>query len=183
MARVPYLQDDQLVEPAATLVAGHPIALYRGLAHSPAGLESFAKVGSWIRYGSKLDPRLREMTILAVGVLAGCKYEFSHHVKIARDFGVDDGDIEGVLAAMRGEGFKWSGVEEQLMVAVREIVLDGKIGDATWKSLSESFEDELMVEIVMIIAHYCCVVRVLDSIGIDVEPAYQRYLEEFPLQR
>ena len=49
-------------------------------------------MGGVIRYKSKLDPRLRERAILQVGWMEKSEYEFTHHVKIGKEFGVTDED-------------------------------------------------------------------------------------------
>ena len=56
----------------------------------------------YIRYGSKLDPRLRELAILQVGWLARSPYEWSHHVKLGREFGVTDDDIRAMVEETAG---------------------------------------------------------------------------------
>lgn len=180
MARVPYLRDDELVEPARARVASNPIALYRALANSPGGLDAFAGIGSWIRYGSTLDPRQRELLILSVGAVTRCAYEFAHHVKIGRDFGCSDDDIRGVLQAVRGEPSALGEDEQLLVQAGRECTLDGAIGEATLARLAERYDAERLVEIVLTAAHYAAVVRVLGSLHIDVEPDFSGYLEAFP---
>ena len=42
-------------------------------------------------------------------------------------------------------------------------------------------DEGMLVELTMTISYYNGVVRMLNSLGIDVEPEYERYLEEFPL--
>lgn len=44
-------------------------------------------------------------------------------------------------------------------------------------------DNERLIDLVMTIAVYTGVVRLLASLEIDVEPEYQRYLDEFPLPR
>jgi hypothetical protein len=39
------------------------------------------------------------------------------------------------------------------------------------------------VELVLVIAHYNAVIRVLAALAIDVEPAYRHYLDEFPFEQ
>src|SRR4051794_10909103 len=56
------------------------------------------RIGGYIRFKSKLDPRLRELAILQVGWMEKSEYEFTHHVKIGREFGVTDDDIAGLMA-------------------------------------------------------------------------------------
>ena len=70
-------------------------------------------VGGYIRHKSKLDPRLRELAILQVGWLEKSEYEFTHHVKIGKEFGVTDEDIQGTDRRDRGQAFasssRWPG--------------------------------------------------------------------------
>src|SRR5262245_32280621 len=87
MARVPYLDPADLAPQNRDLLARN-INLYRALAHSPDAARNFMNVGRYIRYHSRLDPRLREMAILQVGYVTRSPYEYSHHIKIGRDFGV-----------------------------------------------------------------------------------------------
>ena len=86
MARLPYLEKSDLPESDQD-VLNRDINLYKILAHSPNAARAFQGLGRFIRYESKLDPRLREMAILMVGYLARSPYEYSHHIKIGRDFG------------------------------------------------------------------------------------------------
>ena len=101
MARVPYLSPEDLSEADRDLLA-RPIALARAMANAPDGARAFHGVGKWIRYGSTLDARLRELAILQVGYLARSPYEWSHHVKIGFDFGVSESDVRGLMAESAG---------------------------------------------------------------------------------
>jgi alkylhydroperoxidase family enzyme len=180
MARVPLVDDEHLAGPARELVAGHPINLYRALAHSPGGLECFAELGQWIRFQSVLDPRQRELAILAVGVIAKSKYEFSHHVKIGFDFGLSESDIVDVVKATRGDANGLTGTDLLIVTAAREMTIDGAISPSTFDELRGVFDDTAVVELTLIIAHYACVTRVLESLQVDVEADYERYLKNFP---
>jgi hypothetical protein len=40
-----------------------------------------------------------------------------------------------------------------------------------------------MVVLSLVIGFYCAVVRVLNTLGIDVEPDYQPYLDAFPFPK
>ena len=80
MARVPYLKVSDLAPEHQDLLK-RPITLHQALVNSPNAARAFNGLGHFIRYGSKLDPRLRELAILQVGWLARSPYEWSHHVK------------------------------------------------------------------------------------------------------
>ena len=96
MARLPYLEAADLPAEHRDLLA-RGINLHKLLAHSPAAARAFSGLGGHIRFGSKLDPRLRELAILQVGYLTKSDYEYSHHIKIGHDFGVTDDDIRAMI--------------------------------------------------------------------------------------
>ena len=69
MARVPYLEMADLSADNQDLLK-HRISLHQALVNSPDAARAFSGLGQFIRFGSKLDPRLRELAILQVGWLA-----------------------------------------------------------------------------------------------------------------
>ena len=78
----------------------------------------------YIRHKSKLDPRLRELAILQVGYLANSPYEYSHHVKIGREFGVSDDDIRAIGEETAGRPSKLDPLAKAVLRAAREMTQD-----------------------------------------------------------
>src|SRR3954463_10203461 len=97
MARLPYLEPDQ-VAPEYRDMLKRNTNLHKLMVNSPDMARSFNGVGNFIRFKSSLDPRLRELAILHVGWLERSEYEFTHHVRIGKEFGVTDDDIAGLMA-------------------------------------------------------------------------------------
>jgi alkylhydroperoxidase family enzyme len=182
MARIPYLDKADLAEENRDLLSRN-INLYRALAHSPNGLRSFSTLGGFIRHKSRLDPRLREMAILQVGYLARSPYEYSHHIKIGRDFGVSDDDIRAMIAETEGKTTALEPLAKAALRAAREMTIDMAVSDATFAELRQGLDTECLTDLVMTIAFYNGVVRLLATMQIDVENDYLRYLDEFPLPR
>ena len=181
MARLPYIEKSQLAPEHQDLLK-REISLYKQLVHSPDGLRAFSTLGSYIRYGSKLDPRLRELAILQVGYLARSPYEWSHHVKIGYDFGVTDADIEALIEDTEGRPTKLDPLTALVLKGAREITTGGEMTRATFAALEPHFSKADLIEIITV-AFYNAVVRVLASLEIDVEPDYQRYLDRYPLPK
>ncbi len=102
MARVPYLETSDLSAENQDLLKRR-INLFQALVNSPNAARAFSGLGQFIRFGSKLDPRLRELAILQVGWLARSPYEWSHHVKLGHDFGVTDDDIRALIDDTAGK--------------------------------------------------------------------------------
>jgi alkylhydroperoxidase family enzyme len=180
MARVPYLDPSDLAPDQRDLLK-RPINLFRALAHSPSAARGWSALGNYIRHGSKLDPRLREMAILQVGYLARAPYEWSHHVKIGHDFGVSDDDIRAIITETEGRATNLDPFDKTVLKAAREMAADMAISDATFTTLHEKLDTERLTDLVMTIAFYCAVVRVLATMQIDVEDDYLPYLKQFPL--
>ena len=179
MARLPYLDEKDLSDENKNLLK-RPINLHRALVHSPEGARAFGGIGTWIRYGAKIDPKLRELAILQVGWLAKSDYEWSHHVKIGKDFGLDDGDIEAVKQETAGQTSSLSPLYRSALKGAREMVEDGAMAAETYAEIATELDHEKMVELIMVIAFYCGVVRLLESLGIDVEASYQPHLDDHP---
>ena len=180
MARLPYLDRSDLAPEFQDLLK-RAINLNRALAHSPNAARAFNGVGNFIRHGSRLDPRLREMAILQVGYLARSPYEYSHHVKIGRDFGVSDDDIRAITDESEGRPSKLEPLATAVLRAAREMTIDLAISDRTFAELRQDLDNEHLTDLVLTISFYNAVVRVLATLQIDVEPDYLKYLDEFPL--
>jgi alkylhydroperoxidase family enzyme len=178
MARVPYLEPSDLSEADRDLLK-RPISLFKALVNSPNGARAFSGLGQFIRFGSKLDSRLRELAILQVGWLARSPYEWSHHVKIGHDFGVTDDDIRALMEG--GKGPPLDQLARTVLQGAREMTQDGAMADATFAALQEALGNEQVVDLTLTIAFYNAVVRVLATLQIDVEPEYMPYLRQFPL--
>ena len=180
MARLPYLDRSDLPAEFQDLLK-RPINLFRVLAHSPRAARDFSALGTFIRRGSRLDPRLRELAILQVGYLARSPYEFSHHIKIGRDFGVSDDDIRAIAAETEGRPSALEPLARTVLRAAREMTAGLAVSEETFAQLRQSLDSECLTDLVLTIAFYNAVVRILATLEIDVEDDYQQYLEEFPL--
>ena len=182
MARVPYLQQSDLPPEHQELLA-RPIALNRAMANSPNAAKAMTGLAMYIRRGSKLDPRLRELAILQVGYLARSAYEYSHHVKIGREAGVTDDDIRAIAEETAGRSSKLDALSKIVLRAAREMTSDLAMSDESFAALEKALGREQTIDLALAIAFYNGVVRLLGTLQIDVEPEYQRYLEEHPLPR
>jgi alkylhydroperoxidase family enzyme len=180
MARLPYLDKSDLAPEHQDLLA-RSINLFRLMVHSPGGARAFSGLGQYIRFKSRLDPRLREMAILQVGYLTRSVYEYTHHIKIGRDFGVSDDDIRAIAAETAGQPSALDALAKTVLRAAREMTQDLAASEATFAALRKELDEERLTDLVLIIAFYNAVVRFLGTMQIDNEPEYQRLLAEFPL--
>ena len=129
MARLPYLEPDQ-VAPEYRDMLKRNTNLHKLLVNSPDMARAFSGIGSYIRFKSKLDPRLRELAILQVGWLEKSEYEFTHHVKIGKEFGVTDEDIQAMMAETEGKSSKLEPLAKAILRGAREMVRELAMSEA-----------------------------------------------------
>src|SRR5215510_4952445 len=141
MARVPYLDQSDLAPEYKDLLARN-INLFRAMVNSPNGARAFHGLGEFIRHKSRLDPRLRELAILQVGYLTRSVYEYTHHIKIGRDFGVSDDDIRAVAAETAGKPSTLEPLAQTVLRAAREMTQGLTISDGTFAALKKALDNE-----------------------------------------
>ncbi len=156
------------------------ITLYRVLSNNPTAMRAFSGLGQYIRHKSILDARLRELAILQVGWVSRAPYEWSHHIKIGYDFGVTDEDIRALIAETAGEATGLDHAAKLVLRAAREAAAGPGVAADTYDALANILDEPRMVDLVVTIAFYCGVVRLLSSFEVDVEPEYQPYLDKYP---
>jgi AhpD family alkylhydroperoxidase len=182
MARLPYLDKSDLLPEHQDLLARN-LNLYRVLAHSPRAARSLNTLARFVRDGSRLDPRLRELAILQVSYLTGSAWGFSHHVRIGRESGVSDEEIRAIAEETTGRPTQLEPLAKLVLRASREMTTDLAISDETFAGLRRELDDEHLTDLVVAIAFYNGLVRLLATMQVDVEEDYLSYLDEFPLPK
>ena len=176
MARVPYLDKDDLPEDARWLFErleagrGSVGNVFRTLAHHPQGLRGFMVLGTAVLERATLDPQLREMAIIRTGQICGAAYEVAHHEAIARRVGVPEEKV-----AWLGN-WDHTGVytpEEQAVIRYAEVMTrDAAVPDAVFDPLRSFLTDRQLVELTLTIAFYNLVSRFLVAMQVELEPEF-----------
>jgi alkylhydroperoxidase family enzyme len=182
MARLPYLDKSDLLPEHQDLLARN-LNLYRLLAHSPRAARSLNTLARFIRDGSRLDPRLRELAILQVSYLTRSAWGFSHHVRIGREVGLSDDEIRAVADETAGRPTGLDPLSKAVLRAAREMTADLVISDETFAVLQRQLDSERLTDLVVTISFYNGLVRLLETMQVDVEADHLSYLDEFPLPR
>ena len=182
MARLPYLDKSDLLPEHQDLLARN-INLYRLLAHSPRAARSLNTLARFIRDGSRLDPRLRQLAILQVGYVTRAAYEYSHHIRISRDFEVSDDDIRAIADETAGRPTALEPLAKAVLRAARDMTRELAVSDETFAVLRQGLDDERLTDLLITIAYYNGLVRLMAAMQIDVEDEYLAYLDEFPLPK
>jgi alkylhydroperoxidase family enzyme len=180
VARLPYLDKADLLPEHHDLLARN-LNLYRLLAHSPRAARAMNTLARFVRDGSRLDPRLRELAILQVAYLARSTWGYSHHIRIAREVGMSDAEIRAVADETEGRPNRLAPLEKTVLQAAREMTTGLAVSDATFAALRDALDDERLTDLVVAISFYNGLVRLMAALQLDVEEDYLPYLADFPL--
>ncbi len=140
--------------------------LFRMLAHNPEGSYVVSHVGAFLRTGTKLDRRLRELAILAVGKVNGCEYEWSHHVYRARSVGVSN---ETMLAIGRGDADALEGIDKAIVQYSLQISESSRVDDAVLSTLQEHLSLHQIIDLAITVGYYNMTARVLVPFQVDLD--------------
>jgi alkylhydroperoxidase family enzyme len=179
MARVPYIDNNELPEQYRNQLSSDA-NVTRALSNSPPLAFLSGSMARYIRYDSKVDPRLRELAIIQVGYSARSAYEYTHHIKIGLSFGVTEGDLRAIADETAGRPSTLEPLARSVLRAAREMTQGLLLSDATFSELRAAFDNAQLVDLLYAIANYNGVVRILAALQVDLEDEYRPYLEKFP---
>ena len=122
------------------------------LAHHPDLTIAYNSLIRHALYFTTLTARQRELLILRVAHLRGAAYEWAQHVYQAGVAGISRDEVARVRLGPDADG--WAGVERDLMRAADELIADARLSDATYASLTESFDTQQVMDVVFTVGAY-----------------------------
>lgn len=169
MPRIPYFDMAQAPAAITQLLASRPpLNIYRMLPHAVTAAPGFLQLGGALLRDAELDPGLRELAILRVGVLSGASYEVYQHKRVARSVGVSDEKIEAVALGPDTEAFE--PLEKLILRFTDEVVLNVKASGTLFSELLAQLSNRQMAELVLTIGFYMMVSRFLENFEVEIEP-------------
>ena len=170
MARIPYFDIAKAEGRAKKAYEKLPrINIFRMLGHSGELVDGFNRLGTQLLYFTKLDPILREIAIIRVGVLSKAGYEVHQHERIGRQLGMSDEKIAAIHEGPEAAAF--SEVEKEIMRFTDDVVANVRASDATFAPLARRFSHKEMQELTLTIGYYMMVSRFLETFDVDIEDA------------
>ncbi len=171
MARVPLLDRESLsradrdIYDAYVAVRGRgPSDIHRAIANAPNLLRAYMSLSNELRFGTKLDPRLRELAIVTVGWVTRIEHEFTAHSKLALAAGVRQEQLDAIGDYDHSAAF--NAHERAVIRFAVASTQDVRVPDEVFDQLRQFLDDTLIVELVMEVSFYNLVVRVLGALGL-----------------
>jgi alkylhydroperoxidase family enzyme len=168
VARIPYFDTTTATGRAARAYEKlPPLNIFRMMGHSGELIDGFTKLGTQILNFTSLDPILREVAIIRVGVLSKARYEVFQHERIGRRLGMSDALIaaihEGPTVSVLKKG------ESEVMQYADDVVANVRASDATFEPLKTRLGYKALQELTITIGYYMLVSRFLETFDVDIE--------------
>ncbi len=176
-AGIPYRPDDD-AGPAALVdtirarrANGQLLNLDRMLLHSPPFAEGWNAMFGAIRGQLSLDPKLRELAIMFIGVLNDADYEWAQHEGVFVEVGGTPEQMNALKSpdSALGDSERFDESERATLALTYEMTRNIVVTDATMRRVRALLPDSEVVELVGTIAGYNMVSRFVIATGVAVE--------------
>jgi 4-carboxymuconolactone decarboxylase len=139
---------------------GGVIGPFAPLLRSPELMTRLQKVGEHLRFGSPLDRRLFEMTILWISRWWDQDFEWSYHHPLALEAGLDPAVADAIAAGVRPEGMDPAAAV--VWDVLEELHRTRGLGDDTYARALAELGDDGMVELVGTAGYYTTLAMVMN---------------------
>ena len=150
-----------------TKTRGYVSNILMSLSHAPEGLEAFAAYGEYVRYGTKLNARIRELSIL--GLARGNAYAWAHHTPHALKAGVTQHELDA-LSANQLDAF--AAPEKAALNYVAEFARGGNVSDATFAELKKHYSDRQVTDLTLLAGYFMALGATITAFRVEHEPEF-----------
>lgn len=177
MQRVPLADFEPQLKRRLEELWGTPPNLYKALANHPALVASWTEFSKTLRHDTRTPRALRELVILRGAQLMRSEYEWAQHLPMARQAGVSEDQIKDLPDWRKSSRFN---EREKAALELAEAVTQGKVSDEVYARAMKHFDPHDYVELALVAAFYAMVARMLDAMGVQLEPEVRGYSPKLP---
>ena len=157
-----------------TLGRNRTFNIFRALIHHPVLFKNWLTFANYVlSKRSSLNAREREIAILRIGWLCQAEYEWAQHVVIGKAAGITDDEIERIAKGPDAPG--WDAHDAAILRATDELHRDKIVSDATWKTLSERYNEQQLMDLVFAVGQYNLVSMALNTFGVQLDPGLKGF--------
>ena len=177
MQRVPSATFDPALQKRLEELWGRPVNLYRALGNHPALVAAWTEFANAIRHDSRTPRSLRELMILRIGQMERSEYEWAQHLRMARKAGVREAQIAALAGWRDSPEFD---AREKAALALTEAVARCRVPDEVCAEVKRHFDDAQYVELTLTAGFYAMVVRMLESLRVELDDDIRDYSPRLP---
>jgi alkylhydroperoxidase family enzyme len=168
MQRVPLAQFDPALRQRLEELWGQPPNLYKALANHPKLIAAWTEFSKTLRHDTRTPRSLRELVILRGAQLMRSEYEWAQHLPMALK------DLPSWRTSAHFDA------REKAALALAEAVTQGRVTDDVYTEAMSHFDHHDYVELALVAAFYAMVGRMLDAMGVQLEPEVKNYSPKLP---
>ncbi|MEV1069896.1 carboxymuconolactone decarboxylase family protein [Streptomyces sp. NPDC050263] len=127
------------------------------LLNHPRLATAFLTFSTQLGYRGTLPARTRELAVLRVAWRRRCRYEWAHHVLMARQAGVSEEE----LAQVR------QGADTPVNRAVDELETASTLSDETYAQLAKELDERQLMEFVFTVGAYAMQAMAYNTFGVE----------------
>jgi 4-carboxymuconolactone decarboxylase len=133
----------------------------------PALAKAFFAFNSHV-FHSTLSDRDREIATVRTAWLRRAEYEWTQHVRMAKNAGLSDEEVDAIMAGP--DSPVWGPRDAALLRSVDEIAADRYVSDETWKRLAQDFDRQQLMDLVFTIGAYDLLAMAFNNFGLELDP-------------
>jgi 4-carboxymuconolactone decarboxylase len=177
MPRTPLADFEPQLKKRLEELWGTPPNLYKALANHPQLIAAWTEFSKMLRHDTRTPRALRELVILRGAQLMRSEYEWAQHLVMARKAGVSEAQIRSLPAWRTSPEFD---AREKAALALAEAVTQGRVTDEVYAEVMRHFDHHDYVELAAVAAFYAMVGRMLDAMGVQLEPEVRNHSPKLP---
>ena len=177
MPRTPLADFEPQLKKRLEELWGTPPNLYKALGNHPRLIAAWTEFSKMLRHDTRTPRALRELVILRGAQLMRSEYEWAQHLVMARKAGVSEAQIRDLPGWRTSSEFD---PREKAALALAEAVTQGRVTDEVYAEAMRHFDHHDYVELSAVAAFYAMVGRMLDAMGVQLEPEVRDYSPKLP---
>ncbi|HVA75484.1 MAG TPA: carboxymuconolactone decarboxylase family protein [Acidimicrobiales bacterium] len=143
-----------------------PLNIFATLAKYPELLDRFNRFGGFLLFKGLVQAREREIVILRVGWRSGSVYEFGQHTVIGMGAGITDEEVRRLVVEST-DG--WADGDRDLVELADQLCLTNSVDDDLWARLSARWNEQELIELLIVAGFYRLVSGFLNATGVQLE--------------
>lgn len=149
------------------------------LLRSPHLLDRVAALGEYLRFGSALDARVRELATCAAARHVSNQFEWHMHAPLAVKAGVSEACIEALRQGARPTGLPPD--EETALEFARELLQTHGVSEPSYQAALARFGEQGVVELPTLLGYFVMVSWLMNVAHTPAQAASGAALPPFPL--
>lgn len=149
------------------------------LMRSPELLDRVSRLGEYLRFGSSLDARVRELVTCAAARHVGNQFEWLTHLALAAKAGVNEGALEQLRVGARPTGL--ADDEQCALDFAFEILRTNGCSDPTYAAAVQRFGEQGVLELTALVGYFTMINWVMNVARTAGPASGGKPLDGFPL--